>query len=1058
MAEKKGKKNGKNAILMAVLIPIMIIVLIASSFFAITEGIIKIIEGIVTSIIEFLKHPWQSIQIAFATVSNWLSSLLNIDSFDVNEYLKYRVNPTIVIGEEHFNQMKEALEKVVNMDATGLDDVTIKKMLLAYYRSVYLNDTNILIALTNEEYQNIANNNIKASPFEVIWGNEDEGLGKNGVIYLKTKGIIYLKYIGGTSDSDILYYYTPEGLKQIYEQKYIANINNNKTDTADAVKDYLKKCYTFDGGEMKMYAFSETTITNSYYYGNDNDIHGELISSTGSANLVTIDFSIDIQQYTTPIEFFVDLMEITGSRDFINSFMEMLSEEEKIVLQLYEITNKDKTEIAKEYTQDTAVTGKKDDIIYTVKRSDGSADGLKVTEEPVDGKPEFVNIKVVDELNKGLKFVLCINGLEDGYNVSAHGYTARAINYVDLNKDNTYEWSNRSKPNQTEKVKNDNSKVTVSTKTTVREAKYEVGIKSVDVWYAKIETQGIQKIDDVKYYMENANGELNEIKDPNDLEKQSLVDETVEYLKNNNPEYFNEDYKKETNNGEVGFTNSIYNYVIRKSENDYKYQDYDFNQIKINKSAITQSKLTTKSTGRLVPGVRTMTDKTDIFLGLLSNDTGIYTKGAAFKAKSAGGKVVIYPDLYKSTTGAGELLENGAEVLFELLDRSEHTRSMVDLMKYIMYKYSGINYGITNFEQFSNMLNPNWNEFGSQVVAGNSVEERVWYTLIAQGYSETATAGIMGNIYGESGFNPAAIESNGEGHGLCQWSYGRKQQLMQYAQSKGKDWTDVEIQIEFLLGELNKNGGADGYATYQMAGTHYSYTYDSWYNATDIDTATKAFMAVFERPNMNLAHTDKRIKAAQQYYDTYHGKARNGGEYVQVNTAGIIGRFTSSITGRTFTIYKQNSPEIALPRGCNRVAAASIASGYRKGTEMEVIADVKTLQEYVLSTESITTNFFSRYGLKAEVNKCAYSMENIRQIISRGGYIALYFVNGPVYGKSGAQYAGEIHWIAILGYRNSENGEEIFVSDSGWGSSGWKSIDEFENYKSHIRYFTTVHE
>lgn len=158
-------------------------------------------------------------------------------------------------------------------------------------------------------------------------------------------------------------------------------------------------------------------------------------------------------------------------------------------------------------------------------------------------------------------------------------------------------------------------------------------------------------------------------------------------------------------------------------------------------------------------------------------------------------------------------------------------------------------------------------------IYGGTVEEKVWFSLRALGINEYAVAGVMGNIEGESSFNPNCIEQpSQEGIGLCQWSFGRKTQLQNYATSKGVEWTDVDTQIEFLIGEISKGGGADGYANFQMSGTHYGYTYDTWCNANDTDTATEAFMAVFERPNMTLAHTDRRKTSAQTYYNTFHGK------------------------------------------------------------------------------------------------------------------------------------------------------------------------------------------
>lgn len=181
-------------------------------------------------------------------------------------------------------------------------------------------------------------------------------------------------------------------------------------------------------------------------------------------------------------------------------------------------------------------------------------------------------------------------------------------------------------------------------------------------------------------------------------------------------------------------------------------------------------------------------------------------------------------------------------------------------------------------------------------IYGGTVEEKVWFSLRALGISEYAVAGVMGNIEGESSFNPNCVEAEtGEGIGLCQWSFGRKTQLQNYSSSKGVEWTDVNTQIEFLIGEISKGGGADGYANFQMSGIHYGYTYDTWYNASDTDTATEAFMAVFERPDMTVAHTDRRKKSAQAYYDEFHGKI-----YIMdaTNDADIVSMINSSNYGQ----------------------------------------------------------------------------------------------------------------------------------------------------------------
>lgn len=135
-----------------------------------------------------------------------------------------------------------------------------------------------------------------------------------------------------------------------------------------------------------------------------------------------------------------------------------------------------------------------------------------------------------------------------------------------------------------------------------------------------------------------------------------------------------------------------------------------------------------------------------------------------------------------------------------------------------------------------------------------TTEEVVWDYLKAAGYSDIQTAAIIGNLYQESGLNPARVESNGEGIGLVQWSFGRKQNLINYASSKGKDWTDLESQLEFLVSELDSK---QFYQPYK----------DKFENPYSVNEATEAFCFGFERPNKAKAHLSfRQEKAWEAYY------------------------------------------------------------------------------------------------------------------------------------------------------------------------------------------------
>ena len=148
---------------------------------------------------------------------------------------------------------------------------------------------------------------------------------------------------------------------------------------------------------------------------------------------------------------------------------------------------------------------------------------------------------------------------------------------------------------------------------------------------------------------------------------------------------------------------------------------------------------------------------------------------------------------------------------------------------------------------------------GTGIISGNDTTEKTWNFLRTAGYTPIQTAAVMGNIWAESHFDPSIIEhGNGIGFGLCQWSYGRRTNLENFAASQGKPASDLEIQLRFLQSELNEAAFC-GYTSY----------YNSWKNSTDINEATKGFCLGWERPNIAYARLDERYQAANLYYNTY---------------------------------------------------------------------------------------------------------------------------------------------------------------------------------------------
>lgn len=196
-----------------------------------------------------------------------------------------------------------------------------------------------------------------------------------------------------------------------------------------------------------------------------------------------------------------------------------------------------------------------------------------------------------------------------------------------------------------------------------------------------------------------------------------------------------------------------------------------------------------------------------------------------------------------------------------------------------------------------------------------TTEEKIWNFLKEKGLSDAGTAGLMGNIYAESGLLPNNLQNSYEGklgcadaeytemvdhgtytnfandragYGLCQWTYPtRKAALLAYAKATGKSIGDLEMQLSFLLDEL-----ARGYPavlnTLKATGS--------------VRAASDMVLLKFERPaDQSAAVKEKRARYGQVYYDKYAGKKPEKGST-------NMGYSNSSLVTYTRISPNRNSP------------------------------------------------------------------------------------------------------------------------------------------------------
>lgn len=193
-------------------------------------------------------------------------------------------------------------------------------------------------------------------------------------------------------------------------------------------------------------------------------------------------------------------------------------------------------------------------------------------------------------------------------------------------------------------------------------------------------------------------------------------------------------------------------------------------------------------------------------------------------------------------------------------------------------------------------------------------DKTIWEFLKAKGLNDFGAAGLMGNLYAESGLSPTNLQNtynnkfcmtdeeyttsvdrgsyknfvrDSAGYGLAQWTFwSRKQGLYNYAKAKGTSIGDLTTQLEYLFQELSSG---------------YQSVLSVLKSATSVLQASNAVLLQFERPaDQSVTTQNRRASYGQTYYDKFVGKTQEGGN---------IGMSNSSLVE-----YTKFSPNKSSPR------------------------------------------------------------------------------------------------------------------------------------------------
>ena len=168
-------------------------------------------------------------------------------------------------------------------------------------------------------------------------------------------------------------------------------------------------------------------------------------------------------------------------------------------------------------------------------------------------------------------------------------------------------------------------------------------------------------------------------------------------------------------------------------------------------------------------------------------------------------------------------------------------------------------------------------------LTGKNNEEKAWNFLKSKITNDFGVAGLMGNLYAESGISPqnlqnsyekklgftdatytAAVDSgsyanfvhDSAGYGVAQWTFwSRKEALLNYVKALGASIGDLEAQLGFLYKELSES---------------YPSVLAALKTATSVRAASDKVLTDFERPaDQSETVKIKRASYGQKYYDKY---------------------------------------------------------------------------------------------------------------------------------------------------------------------------------------------
>lgn len=153
---------------------------------------------------------------------------------------------------------------------------------------------------------------------------------------------------------------------------------------------------------------------------------------------------------------------------------------------------------------------------------------------------------------------------------------------------------------------------------------------------------------------------------------------------------------------------------------------------------------------------------------------------------------------------------------------------------------------------------------GTTKLAGNSTTDKIFkYLKNELNLNNAGAAGVLGNLQRESGFDTTAVGDGGTSYGIVQWHNNRWTNLKNFASQKGKDQSDLGVQLDFMKYELKSNGWPGVYNDIKSVPN----------TLEGAKKASEVWVRRYEMPNDIENEVAKRNEYTSNWWDKYKSYA-----------------------------------------------------------------------------------------------------------------------------------------------------------------------------------------